>query len=446
MSEPGVPPPTPERGSPSPRLAAAQPPSARPATTGPPAAAPRGRGSDDWRLLLAVFFVTSLVEGFGVSQIFAFMPQYLTQMGVPEQDRLAFVGLFSSLIFIVGAPLVPLWGVWADKYSRKTVIIRSALVEATVLVAVALSQEPWQLALSLLLVGFQLGNTGVMLSAIRDVVPRRRLGAAIGLFGASGPIGMSLGPVVGGILVDGLGFSLSQVFLSSALLSLSTAGLLALTHEIRPEVVPQGRVIALAFGAVRSVIVDPVVRRIFAIYFVAFLAAQMTRPYTPVLVEGIVGPGPGLTSAVGLVAGTAALVGALAAPIGGVLGDRLGFQRILLASLGGGAITLALVPLAATLSTLALAVLLFIAFNAIVGPMVFGLLATEVPSERRSATLNLVYLPLYAAGIVGPAIGAVAATAVGPGAPYFVGAIALAVGTLAMAATMRGSHARPAPA
>ena len=36
---------------------------------------------------------------------------------------------------------------------------------------VALSQEPWQLALSLLLIGFQLGNTGVMLAGIRDVAP-----------------------------------------------------------------------------------------------------------------------------------------------------------------------------------------------------------------------------------------------------------------------------------
>ena len=73
-------------------------------------------------------------------------------------------------------PLVPLWGVWADKYSRKAVIVRSALVEAVVFAAVALSREPWQLALSMLLIGFQLGNTGVMLAGIRDVTPMRRAG------------------------------------------------------------------------------------------------------------------------------------------------------------------------------------------------------------------------------------------------------------------------------
>jgi MFS family permease len=315
------------------------------------------------------------------------------------------------------------------------------MVEAVVLAAVALSREPWQLALSLLLVGFQLGNTGVMLAAIRDVSPRRLLGTTIGIFAASSPIGFALGPIVGGLLVDVAGLELSGVFLVSAALSLATAGLVALTHEIRPSVVPQGRVLALAFGALRSVLTDPSVRRIFAIYFVAFLANQMTRPYTPVLVEDLVGPGPGLASAVGFVAGTAALAGALASPLGGVAGDRVGFPPVLQVGLIGGAVALALTPFAPTVGLLAVAVLAFVAFNGIVGPMVFGLLATEVPPERRSATLNLVYLPLYAAGIIGPATGAVVASAVGVAGPYIAGALALTAGALAWALATR--HRRP---
>ncbi|MBA2757612.1 MAG: hypothetical protein H0U37_09255, partial [Chloroflexi bacterium] len=90
-------------------------------TPPPSAALPASRARQDWRVLVLVFWLTSMVEGLGVSQIFALVPSYLREMGVPEADRLAFVGLFSSLIFVVGMPLVPLWGVWADKYSRKAV-------------------------------------------------------------------------------------------------------------------------------------------------------------------------------------------------------------------------------------------------------------------------------------------------------------------------------------
>jgi len=395
----------------------------------------------DWRVLVAVFFVTSMVEGAGVSQIFALVPSYLRSMGVSEADRLAFVGLFSSLIFVVGMPLVPLWGVWADKYSRKAVIVRSALVEAAVFAGVALSREPWQLALSMLLIGFQLGNTGVMLAGIRDVTPTRRLGTTIAIFGASGPIGFALGPALAGILIDGYGWSLPAVFWLSAAFSVGTAGLVAFgSREVRPEVVPTGRTIDLAFGAVRAVLADPIVRRIFLIFGVSFLATQMTRPYIPVLVEGLAGTGPGLASAIALVMGTAALVGGLISPLGGVLGDRIGFRPVLVGALTAGGVVLLGMPLVASVTALAGLAVVSGAATATVSAMVFGMLAMDVPPDRRSATLNLVYLPLYAAGIVGPAAGAIVVTASGLAGAFVVAAMIFITGAVVIA--IRPSRAR----
>lgn len=400
------------------------------------------RPADDWRIIVAIFWITSMVEGLGVSQIFAFAPLYLREMGVAGPDRLRFVGIFSAMIFVVGAPLVPLWGVWADKYSRKAVIVRSALVEAVVFAGVALSREPWQLAASMLLVGFQLGNTGVMLAAIGDVTPRRRLGTVIALFGASGAVGMAVGPVLGGLIVDGLHLPLMAVFWVSAGLSVGTALLVGFgSREIRPSVVPAGKVLDLAFGAVRGVLADPAVRRIFAIFGVAFLAAQMGRPFIPVVVE-VVNGGTGLASAIGLVAGTAALIGALVSPIGGWLGDRIGFRPVLVAALLGGSSAALLLPVVGSVPLLALVAVAMTACSAAIGAMVFGLLATEVPPERRSATLNLVYLPLYAAGIVGPVLGAIVVN-VGLWAPFWLGAAVYGLGALVLAT--RRPHPSPAP-
>ena len=382
-----------------------------------------------------------MVEGLGVSQIFALVPTYLREMRVPEGDRLAFVGLFSALIFVVGMPLVPLWGVWADKYSRKAVIIRSALVEAVVFAGVALSREPWQLALSMLLIGFQLGNTGVMLAGIRDVTPGRRLGTVMGVFGASTAVGMAAGPALAGLLIDGLGWSLPAVFWLSAVLSIGTALLVAFgSREVRPSVVPVGRIVTLAFGALRGVLADPTVRRIFVIFGVSFLANQMSRPYLPVVVEGLVGTGPGLASSIALVMGTAALVGGLIAPLGGLIGDRIGFRPVLVAALAGGGAVLALMPFAPGVAALAgLAVVLATA-TATVSAMVFGMLATQVPPERRLATLNLVYLPLYAAGILGPALGGAVATTGGLSTPFLLGGLVLVAGAVVVALRVRIAH------
>jgi DHA1 family multidrug resistance protein-like MFS transporter len=403
---------------------------------------PSDSRGQDWRVLLAIFWLTSMVEGFGVSQIFAFLPSYLREMGVPEPDRLQFVGLFGALIFIVGMPLVPLWGVWADKYSRKAIIIRSALVEAVVLTAIALSREPWQLAASLLLVGFQLGNTGIMLAAIRDSAPPARIGMALGVFGSSGPVGFAAGPVLGGIIVDSLHWGLPAIFAVSASLSAGTALLLALgSREVRPEIIPAGSTLTLAFGAIRGVLSDAATRRTFGIFFVAFVANQVARPYLPVLVSQINGPA-GEASAIGLVIGAAALFGALVGPAGGWLGDRVGYRPVLVVALLGTGVASLLMPAAPSIPVLALIALAAAALYGTVAPMVFALLATEVAPERRSQTLNLVYLPLYFGGIVGPVIASQVVKA-GLAAPFVLAAAVYIGGGLLIAAGRASGGAGP---
>jgi len=323
------------------------------------------------------------------------------------------------------------------------VIVRSALVEAAVFAVIALAREPWQVGLAMLLIGLQLGNTGVMLGGIRDVTPSHRLGTTLAVFGASGPIGFAVGPLLAGLLIDGLGWSVAGVFWLSCLLSLGTALLVTFgSKEVRPEVVPGGRIVDIAFGSLRAVLTDPTTRRIFLIFGISFLATQMTRPYIPVLVEGIVGTGPGLASAIGLVAGTAALVGALVSPFGGVIGDRIGFRPVLVAALLGAGVVLALMPVAGAVPGMATLAVVLGAATATVTSMIFGLLGTELPPERRSSALNLVYLPLYAAGILGPAAGAVVSSATGVNGPFVVGSVVFLIGAVVVERQRRSDRSR----
>jgi MFS family permease len=401
------------------------------------------RARQHWSVVLALFGIAALVEGLGVSQVFAFMPLYLHGMGMPEADIPQWVGWLNSLIFIFGLPLVPLWGVWADKYSRKAIIARSALVEAIVYLLVGLSRNPWQLGGSLLLVGFQLGNTGVMLGALRDVVPRQRLGTAIAIFSATSPIGFAVGPALGSFMVDRLHTSLSAVYALSALLSVGVVVLLALgLQEVRPEVVPTGRDVDLAYGAVRGVFTDVTTRRLFTVFGIAVLARFMTNPFLPLVAEHVSASQVALASAIALVVGTAALTGGLISPIAGAVGDRIGFRPVLVVSLVGYGVMLALMPEAPSVPLLALLSATASAFNGGVGAMVFGLLALEVPPEQRSATLNLVYFPLYIAGIVGPAVGALVVRA-GLPVVFTVSGLVLGLGAVyAVARLWRSGGAR----
>jgi MFS family permease len=396
------------------------------------------RAPQGWRSLLVAYAITSTVEALGVSQIFAYLPLRLREIGLPEAEIPAFTGIFTSLIFVFGILLVPFWGVWADKYSRRAVIVRSAVVEAIVFAGVAVAQEPWQLAAALLLTGLQLGNTGVMLAALRDVTPPGRIGTMSALFGATGPIGFAIGPVIAGLMIDGMGLTLPDVFWVSAALSAAIVVVLLVgTREVRPEVVPAGRVVELARNAVLGVLRDRGVRRLFIIFGVAILANQMYRPFLPILVEGIFGSGAGLASAIALVTGTAALVGAFVSPVSGPIGDRIGFRPVLSASLIGGGIVVALMPLAPAVGWLALLAAVYAALQAAVQAMMFGLIATEAPPERRSATLNLVLLPLYVAGIIGPTLGALVAAGTGVEGVFPAAGVVFLLGGLGIAGVLR---------
>ena len=402
----------------------------------------RARVTQSWITVLTLFSIISVMEYIGWSQVFAFLPLDLKTMGLPQSAIPRLVGLLTSLIFIFGLPLVPLWGVLADRYSRKLVIARSAVVQALVLGLVALSRRPWELAGSLLLVGFAFGNSGVMLAAIRDVTPPRRLGTAVAIFGATTPTGGAAGPALGGLLVDHFHTSIAAMYaFSSAFTAVSAVILMVGLREIRPAVIPRGSILALALGAIRGVFTDAAARRLFALFGVAMAARYMSQPFLPLVVGRLADAGVGLASAIALVVGTAALVGGVISPGAGAIGDRIGFRPVLIASLLGTGLALAAIPTAPSVPWLAATAAVAAASYASVSAMAFGLLAVQIPPERRSATLNLAYLPLYLAGIAGPMVGALVVTA-GLQAVFYAAALVAWMG----AALELAHPLQPAPA
>src|SRR6202165_3837944 len=130
-----------------------------------------------WAVIAVLFAATTCVESMSWTQLSAYTPLYLRELHVPAAQVPGWIAAMSSLGWILALPLAPFWGVLADRYSRKLVIVRSAFIEAIVFGGWALSTGPWTALLFRSLNGFILGNTGVMLAAQASTTPRQRLGA-----------------------------------------------------------------------------------------------------------------------------------------------------------------------------------------------------------------------------------------------------------------------------
>ncbi len=395
-----------------------------------------------WIGTLALFFTVSLIEGLVMSHIGAFAPLYLLQMGVAPADVPAWTGVLSAGAFVVGLPLVPFWGVWAERYGRKLVIARSAYVEAVVLLCVGLSRTPFEMAASRFLTGFQLGNTGVMYAALSTRVPRERVGFALAMVGAGSTLGFGGGPAAGGIVADVLGLR-TLYMLDAGLSVLSGLAVTLLFHEERRRSPAASSTWRAAWDAISGTWRLPITRTIFLAYILSLTARQMVSPFLPLVVQDLYA-GENLATVIGLVVGGTALAGAIVSPAAGALGDRVGYGRVLAWSAAAGVLGAIGLAAARSLEVLALAALVFAAALSAVAAMSVALLATTTPEERRSPTLNLALLPLYIGGMIGPALGAALATWGVRAA--LLGSIAPLVADTAFARRLRADRLSPARA
>ncbi len=366
----------------------------------------RGRASG-WITLLVLFGIASTVEAFTVSHVFRFLPLYLGTVHVPPAEVPAWTGYLNAAFFVFGLPLVPFWGVWSERYGRIPIIARSAFVEMVVFTVLWLAQNRWEAAFGFLLVGFQLGNTGVMLTALRAVTPRGRVGFAISLFGVSPSLGFALGPAVGGWLVDHGVLNLHSLFALDAAMSLAAGViLLAFAREGTRPPAPSGSAAQLALGALRLALTGRLTLIVFGVFGLAYFALQIANPFLPLLVLRLVGSTSGAAGQIGIVFGASALLGALLSPFAGAAGDRYGFRPLLTGACVLAAASLTELAVAPDLVWLTAGAVALGAASATAISMVFALLATTVPEERRATTLNLVLLPIYFSSVAGGIVGA----------------------------------------
>ena len=370
-------------------------------------AVPSTRKSSGWITLLVLFGIVSTVEAFTVSHVFRFMPLYLATVNVSPAEVPAWTGYLNAAFFLFGLPLVPFWGVWAERYGRIPIIARSAFVEMVVFAGLWFAQNRWEAAFALLLVGFQLGNTGVMLTALRAVTPQGRVGFTISLFGVTPSLGFALGPTVGGWLVDHGIVNLHSLFAVDAAMSLAAGViLLAFAREAPRPPGPSGSATRLAIGALRMALTGRLTLIVFGVFGLAYFAQQIANPFLPLLVIRLNGGSAGAAGQIGIVFGASALLGALLSPLAGAAGDRYGFRPLLAGACVLAAASLAELALAPNLVWLTVGAVALGAATATAISMVFSLLATAVPEERRATTLNLVLLPIYFSSVAGGIVGA----------------------------------------
>src|ERR1700681_2524959 len=312
----------------------------------------RASSATGWAALAVLFAATTCVESMSWNQLSAYAPLYLRELHVPAAQVPGWIAAMSSLGWILALPMAPFWGVLADRYSRKVVIVRSAVLEAVIFAGWALSTSPWMALVFRSLNGFVLGNTGVMLAMQASTTPKQRLALAVGIVGAGSPAGRAVGPILGAFLVHFV--DVRGMLLVDAALSLLMAVLLMIvmrdTDHVRPADL---RVLSLLRGALDEIVSKPLVWRLFLATAITQVGLWTILPYVPIYIGRLVPSNP--VTAVGVVLSAVGLGQAVASPLWGIAMQRFGHVAVLNLTSIGAALSLTAVGLSHTLLVFAIA-------------------------------------------------------------------------------------------
>jgi DHA1 family multidrug resistance protein-like MFS transporter len=372
----------------------------------------------------------------------AFVPLYLPHLGVAASDVPTVTGLSVALASAVGLPLLPFWGALADRYARHPVIVRSYVLYLVVAVLVLLARNVWVFILARALLGLALANSGLMLATLTERVPSHRQALAFSIVIAGYTIGSTVGPAVGGPVVDAYGFP-TLILIDLALLGVVVV---AMTLGYRDRFVGSNRGSLLAMTASSLLIIGRTPRLLFLFLAMTLLSAGFGLPSTflPLVVTALYhGAEPG--TVVGLVFGVSGLSALAAGPMMGFMADRWGLWRMLFVGTAAVVVLLSLATLAPEpISFAAVYALVYGIFTGVL-TLSFNVLSSSVTDEVRGRVMALSTLPNNLALVVGPPLGGVVATlslfAVFPLATGFT-----ALGIVCLIAARRRPAPGPAPA
>ena len=395
----------------------------------------------DWLVVAMLFAATMVVESMSWNQLTAYTPLYLRELHVPPEQIPGWIAALSSIGWVLALPLAPFWGVLADRYSRKLIIVRSAAIEAVIFAGWAFATTPWMALGFICLNGFILGNTGVMLAVQASTTPPLRLALAVGIIGAGSPAGRTIGPILGAALVHL--FDIRGMLLFDAAISAAMALLLAMLVREGEYVRPTDlRVVSLLRGAVGEIAGRALLWRLFLAMAVAQIGLWAAIPYVPLFITRLAPSNP--VTAIGVVLSLAGLGAALASPAWGMVIQRFGHVAVLSAASAGACVALLVVGASHALPLFTAFLVLNSVFASATVTATMAVMAATVTAERRGAVLGLIMFPFYVGGIIGPPIGNVAFH-VGQSAVFGVAAV-LSLAPLVVMLTMRPAVALTRPA
>jgi MFS transporter, DHA1 family, multidrug resistance protein len=370
-----------------------------------------------WRKNLYILWGTQFLAMIGMNLVVPFLPFYIRQLGVTDPDQLAkWSGLVFSGPFFLSVVFTPFWGMMGDRYGRKKMVVRALFGLAISQAFIGISQNVWQLLMFRMLQGVISGFIASALAFVSTSTPKSRIGYALGLLQSASAAGMVLGPAVGGVLADLIGYR--EIFFVTA--AFCTAGGFVVIYGVQEVTVtsPEARKYSVMFT-------DRRLRLVGALFVIGQLSVLMVEPIFALFIESFKTDTRYVSTLTGGIFSIAGLFMVVSAPWWGKRNDRFGYRKNLTIAMGVVGLCYIGHILVRDLIQLSFlrAILGFMRGGVL--PALYSLTNHYAPPERRGGMIAIASSLTILGNMTGPVIGGAIAGEFGIIGPFIANSVLL---------------------
>lgn len=350
-----------------------------------------------WVVTLTIFVASAFLMDMSFTMITPFLPVYLSSaLGAKASEVDMWSGAVFAVTFFVSGLLGPVWGVLADRKSRKLMALRASIGLTISYALCGIVQTPMQLFAARFFQGLCAGLYPALLALLAASIPARKTGLSMGLMQGGMTVGAVVGPFVGGVLADYFGMRESFFVASVAL------GLISLLIGFCIKEKPRTVKVTSRNWFDWSVLRQPAIFKMLIACAVIHASLFSAQPILPLYIAQLQGSMDNIMMLSGTIFSVCAISIMIASPILGAAGQRFGFLKVLSCSLFFAGLLISAQVLGRT--PFEFGVWRFIAGFAIAGliPLVNSIISTECPPDKKGEVFGFNFLTGHAGMALGP--------------------------------------------
>lgn len=359
------------------------------------------------------------------TMIIPFLPVYLLELGVEQEQLALWSGLSFSISFFIAAIMAPVWGRLADQHGKKLMAIRAGILIGLSYLWSAFVQDEYQFLLVRAFQGFANGFMPAAMTMVSLSVPKERVGTAMGIFQMGLVLGNTVGPLTGGLTELAVG--MRPVFMVAGItLFIVTAAIAIFVKE--PQVESEASVKTTSFSEdLQAAKQNKVLLHILGLYFLVQAVMLVLQPIVAIYVGELKGSMEGAAMLAGSILSGGGVMGMIMTNVWAAYGQRRGYFRVISYGLMGTGTVLLLQSLPFGLWWFGALQLLIGVFIVGIFPSLGSAMTVNTDPSVRGRVFGLATTSQQLGNMIGPLFASIVATYWGTSYVFLVAGIGMMI-------------------